>query len=130
MTVIDNKLLRSKRAQAVPQQNVWLASMFVLRDDPKRNHVLDELIETAGLEFAKTSGRLCRQAMTSVIISVNDKVASDQFFGYLAIAAYVFTKSMGDLNDATNLVMNTPFHTCNGPTVRHRRVDVSCLSRD
>jgi len=97
--------------------------MFVLRDDPKRNHVLDELIETAGPEFAKTSGRLCRQAMTSVIISVNDKVASDQFFGYLAIAAYVFTKSMGDLNDATNLVMTTPFHTCNGQTVSTRKLE-------
>ena len=123
MTVIDNKLLRSKRAQAVPQQNVWLAAMLVLRDDPKRNHVLDELIETAGTEFTKISGRLCRQAMTSVIISVNDKVASDQFFGYLAIAAYVFTKSMGDLNDATNLVITAPFHARYGETVSTRKLE-------
>ena len=73
MTMVENKLLRCKRAQTVPQQNVRLARMFVLRDDPKRDHVFDELIKTAGAEFAKTSGRLCRQAMASVIISVNDK---------------------------------------------------------
>jgi hypothetical protein len=73
MTVIENKLLRCERAQAVPQQNVRLSRVFVLSGDSKRNHVFHELIKTARTEVAKTSGRLCRQAMTSVIVSVNDK---------------------------------------------------------
>src|SRR6266567_7354155 len=117
MTMVENKLLRSKRAQTVPQQNVWLARMFVLRDDPKRNHVLDELIKTAGAEFTKTARGFCGQPMTSVIVSVNDKVCIDQFLSQLRIAAHMLAKSMGDLNDATNLVMTAPFHACNGKTV-------------
>src|SRR6266705_4572317 len=100
MTMVENKLLRSKRAQTVPQQNVWLARMFVLRDDPKRNHVLDELIKTAGAEFTKTARGFCGQPMTSVIVSVNDKPVTNQDVGKLAIASDVLTKSMGNLNDS------------------------------
>ncbi len=47
--------------------------MFILRDNPKRNHIFDELVKTSGTEFAKTFGRLCSQAVTAVIVSVNDK---------------------------------------------------------
>jgi hypothetical protein len=44
----------------------------------KENHVFHELIETAGSEFAKASGRLCRQAVSSVIVSVNDQISLHQ----------------------------------------------------
>jgi hypothetical protein len=79
--MVENELLRGERTQTVPQQNVWLTAVLVLGDNSERNHVFNELIEPTRPEFAKTSGRLCSQAMTSVIISVNDKVASDQFLG-------------------------------------------------
>src|SRR2546430_17046809 len=108
MTMVENKLLCSKRAQTVPQQNVWLVRMFVLRDDPKRNHVFSELIKAAGAEFTKTARWPCGQPMTSVIVSVNDKVCINQFLTYLRIPAHMLAKPMGDLNDATNLMMTAP----------------------
>src|SRR5262245_30333189 len=50
MIVVEDKLLRGERAQAVAQQNAWLAWLFVLRDYAKKNHVFDELIKTGGPE--------------------------------------------------------------------------------
>ena len=126
--MVENELLRGERTQTVPEQNVWLTAVLVLGDDSERNHVFNELIEPTRPEFAKTSGRLCSQAMTSVIISVNDKVASDQFLGYLAIAAYVFTKSMGDLNYCAKIVMTAPFHARNGKTVSTCKLEPFWLS--
>src|SRR6266404_228083 len=113
MTMVENKLLRSKRAQTVPQQNVWLARMFVLRDDPKRNHVLDELIKPAGAEFTKTARGFCGQAMTTVVVSVNDKLIFNQKVGWLGIAAYVLTETMSNLNNPARFVMVTPFRAGN-----------------
>ena len=81
MTVVENKLLGGERTHAVPKQDVWLAWMFVLCDDPQRNHVFDELVKTTGPEFTKTSGRLCGEAMTAVIISINDKFRLRQCLG-------------------------------------------------
>src|SRR6266536_633094 len=118
MTMVENKLLRSKRAQTVPQQDVWLARMFVLRDDPKRNHVLDELIKTAGAEFTKTARGFCGQPMTSVIVAVNDKVCINQFLSQLRIAVHMLAESVGDLNDSANIVTPSPFYAGNGETVR------------
>jgi hypothetical protein len=79
--MVENELLRGERTQTVPQQNVWLTAVLVLGDNSERNHVFNELIEPTGPKVAEASGRLCSQAMTSVIISVNNKVASDQFLG-------------------------------------------------
>src|SRR6266446_5948964 len=123
MTVVDDKLLRGERTHTVSQQNVRLVRMFLLRDDAKRNHIFNELIKTAGTEFAKTARGFCGQPMTSVIISINDKPVTNQDVGKLAIASDVLTKSMGDLNDATNLVMTAPFHACNGKTVSTSKLE-------
>ena len=71
MTVIENKLLRCERTEAVPQQNVRLIAVLVLGDNSERNHVFNELIKPTRPELAKTSGRLCSQAVTAVIVSVN-----------------------------------------------------------
>src|SRR6266540_1923456 len=71
MTMVENKLLRCKRAQTVPQQNVWLVRMFVLRDDPKRNHVFNELIKAAGAEFTKTARWFCGQPMSNLNDATN-----------------------------------------------------------
>src|SRR5438874_6393922 len=117
MTVVDDKLLRGERTHTVPQQNVRLVRMFLLRDDAKRNHVFDELIKTAGAEFTKTARGFCGQPMTSVIVSVNDKPVTNQDVGKLAIASDVLTKSVRDLNDAANRVMTAPFHARNGEAV-------------
>src|SRR6266496_1753906 len=117
MTMVENKLLRCKRTQAVPQQNVWLARTFVLRDDPKRNHVLGKLIKTAGAEFTKTARGFCGQPMTSVIVSVNDKPVTNQDVGKLAIASDVLTKSVCDLNDSPNTAVISPFHARDGEAV-------------
>jgi hypothetical protein len=35
MTMVEDKLLRGERTHTVPQQNVWLAHVLVLRDDSK-----------------------------------------------------------------------------------------------
>jgi hypothetical protein len=71
MTVIENKLLRCERTQAVPQQNVRLSRVFVLSDDSKRNHVFHELIKATRPKVAEASGRFCSKAVTAVIVSVN-----------------------------------------------------------
>ena len=73
MTMVDDKLLRSERTHTVAEQNVRLSRVLALRDDSNRNHVFDELIKTSGSELAKTSRRFCRQAVTPVIVSVDDK---------------------------------------------------------
>src|SRR6202035_1225826 len=92
--------------------------MFVLRDDPERNHVIDQLIETARAEVAKTtSGRLCGQAMTSVIVPVNHKLIFNQNLGQLSVAANVLAKSVSDLNDSTNVAAVAPFHAGDGKAV-------------
>jgi hypothetical protein len=59
-------------------QNVRLARVLFLRDDSERNHVFDELIKTAGSEVAKISRGFCCQAMTPVIVSVNNKFSVHQ----------------------------------------------------
>src|SRR5437016_12306102 len=128
MTVIENKLLRCKRTQAVPQQDIRFARVFPLSDNSERNHVFNELIEPTRPEFAKTSGRLCRQAMTSVIVSVNDKPITNQDIGKLAIASDVLTKSVGDLNDSPNVVMAAPFHARYGEVVSTRKLESLWLS--
>jgi hypothetical protein len=61
--MVENELLRGERTQTVPQQNVWLTAVLVLGDNSERNHVFNELIETAGSEVAKAIGRFCGQAM-------------------------------------------------------------------
>ncbi len=75
MAVVEDKLLRGKRTHAVAEQNVWLAGVLGLRDDSERNHVCDELMETAGPEIAKSAGRFCRQAMATMIVAVNRKLS-------------------------------------------------------
>lgn len=109
MTVIENKLLRCERTQALPQQNVRLSRVFVLSDDPQGNHVFDELIETAGPEFAKTSGRLCRQAVSAMVVAVDCKLILQQNLGELCIATHVLAEPMSDLDDSTNLLRATHF---------------------
>src|SRR5437762_12076044 len=117
MTMVENELLRGERAHAVAQQNVGLAWVLVFRDDSKRNHVFDELIKTAGSKVAKAAEGLCGQAMTPVIISVNDKVCAHEYFSKFRISGDVLAESMGDLNDAANLVMTAPFHARNAKAV-------------
>src|SRR6266853_2891080 len=96
--------------------------MFTLRDDPKRNHIFDELVKTSGTEFAKTFGRLCSQAVTSVIVPVNDKPVTNQDVGKFAIPADVLTQTVGDLNGSANVVAVAPFYTGNGKAVRTGKV--------
>src|ERR1700731_844621 len=91
--------------------------MFALRDDAKRNHVFNELIKAAGAEVPKTSGRLCRQAMTAMIVSVNDKPVTNQDIGKLAIASDVLTQTVRDLNDSANTAVIAPFHAGDGKAV-------------
>ena len=80
MTVIENKLLRRERTQAVSQQDVWLAGAVFLRNDTKRDHVLDELIKAAWSEVAKAIGRFCSQAVSAVVVSVDYKLVVNQNF--------------------------------------------------
>src|SRR5438046_9742726 len=117
MTVIENKLLRREGTQAVPQQNVWLASMFVLCDDPKRNHVYNEYTETAGSEFTKTSGRLCRQAVSAMVVAVDCKIILQQNLGELCITTHVLAEPVSDLDDSTNVLRANPLHAGYGKTV-------------
>ena len=114
MTVIENKLLRCKRTQTVPQHNVWLSTVFVLCDDPKRNHVFDELIETARAEFAKTSGRLCRQAVSAMVVAVDCKIILQQNLGELCITTHVLAEPVSDLDDSTNVLRANPLHAGDG----------------
>src|SRR6266446_9443177 len=117
MAMVENKLLRRERTHAVAKQDVRFARMLLLRDDSKRNHIFDELIETAGSEVAKTSGRLCGQAVTAVIVSVNDKFRLRQGLSQFCIPADVLTKSVGDLNDSTNIARIAPFYAGNGKAI-------------
>lgn len=48
-----------------------------------------------------------------MIVSVNDKLSLHQCLGQLSIAAHVLTESIGDLNDAANVVMPALFHARN-----------------
>ena len=99
--------------------------MFVLSDDSKRNHVFDELIETAGTEFAKTSGRLCRQAVSAMIVSVDCKLILQQNLGELCITTHVFAESMSDLDDSTNLLRANPLHAGYGKAVTYFRIGIA-----
>jgi hypothetical protein len=62
----------------VAEQDVWLARVFLFRNDPKRDHIFDKLIKAAGSKVAKAIGRLGRLAMSAVIIPVNDELISHQ----------------------------------------------------
>ena len=117
MTVIEDKLLRSERAHAVAQQNVWLARLLLFRDDLKAKHIFDELIETAESEIAKASGGFGCQAVTAMIISVNDKFFVHQSLSDFRIAAHMLAEDVCDLNDSTNRVMTAPFHASDGKAV-------------
>ena len=117
MTIVENELLRGERTQTVPQQNVWLTAVLVLGNNSERNHVFNELIETAGSEVAKAIGRFCGQAMSAMIVSVNHKLIVNQNFGQLCISANMLTKSVRDLNDAPWFVLTTPFCAGNGKPV-------------
>src|SRR6266480_5414830 len=128
MTMVENELLRGERTQTVPQQNVWLTAVLVLGDNSERNHVFNELIEPTRPEFAKTSGRLCRQAMTSMIISVNCELVLYQRLGQLCIAAHVFAEPMGDLNHSTDMLRPHPLHARYGKIVSTCELESLCLS--
>jgi hypothetical protein len=54
-----------------------------------------------------------RKEGTPMIVSVNDKLSLHQCLGQLSIAAHVLTESIGDLNDAANVVMPALFHARN-----------------
>src|SRR6266576_3077206 len=92
--------------------------MFVLCDHPKRNHVFDELIETAGPEFSKTSGRLRRQAVTTMVVAVDCKLILQQNLGELCITTHVLAEPMSNLDDSTNLLRAKPLHAGYGKAVR------------
>src|SRR5437879_6602197 len=111
MTMIQNELLRCKRAQAVPQQNVWLSRVLVLRDNSQRNHILDKLVEAGCPKVTEAIGRFRSQAMTAMIVSVNRKLIFNENFGQLSISANMLTKSVGDLNHSANVAAVFPFHT-------------------
>src|SRR4051812_42950204 len=91
--------------------------MFVLRDNSQRNHVFDELIETAGAEFTKTSGRLCCQAVSAMVVAVDCKLILQQNLGELCITTHVLAEPMSDLDDATNLLRANPLHAGYGKAV-------------
>src|SRR5438445_11401775 len=114
MAMVENKLLCRERAHAVAKQDVRFAQMLLLRDDPKRNHIFDELIETAGSEFAKTSGGLGGHAVTAVIVSVNNEFRVAQCLSQFGITTNVFAKSVGNLNDFANIATTAPFYAGNG----------------
>src|SRR6185312_3356710 len=115
--MVEDELLGSKRSHAVTQQNVWFARIFVLGKVSQSSHVLDELIKTTLSEVAETASRFCRQAVASVIVSVNNKFRARQYVGQFCVTANVLTKSVGDLYNATNLVLAAPFHTGDGKIV-------------
>src|SRR6201986_5234449 len=117
MTVVEDELLRCERAHAVAQQNVRLARMLLLRDDPQSKHVFDELIEAAGAEVAETAGRFRRQAVPSVVVSVNGELRLDQRLGHLRVAAHVLAESVCYLHDSANVVRAAPLHTRDGYAV-------------
>src|ERR1044072_303811 len=114
MTVVEYELLRGERAHAVAQQNVRLARMLLLRDDPQSSHVFDELIEAAGAEVAEAAGRFRRQAVPAVVVSVNGELRLDQHLGQLRVAAYVLAASVCDLNDSAHVVPAAPLHARDG----------------
>jgi len=116
--MVEDKLLRGERTHTVAQQDIRLARVLVLRDDSRETMSSTSWIKTAGSEFAKTSGGLCCQSVTSMIVSVNDKFSAHQYLSQFRIAANVLAKSMRDLNDSANFVLTAPFHTCNGKAVR------------
>ena len=91
--------------------------MFVLCDDSESNHVFDELIKTAWPEVAKTFGRFCSQAMTAMIVSVNNEFRVGQCLSQFGITTNVFAKSVGDLNDSANVALVSPFDTGDGKAV-------------
>ena len=91
--------------------------MLLLRNDLKTKHIFDELIEAAESELAKTSGSFCRQAVTAMIISVNDKFFVHQSLSDFRIAAHMLAEDVCDLNDSTNRVMTAPFHARDGKAV-------------
>src|SRR5207245_1472453 len=117
MTVSQHELLRGERTQTVCQKNVWLTAVLVLGDNSERNHVFDELIETSGPEFAKTSGTFCRQAVSAMVVAVDCKLILQQNLGELCITAHVFAEPMSDLDDSTNLLRANPLHAGYGKAV-------------
>jgi hypothetical protein len=68
-------------------------------------------------EVAETASGFCRQAVASVIVSVNYKFRARQCLGQFCVTANVLTKSVGDLYDTADLVPAAPFHTCDGKIV-------------
>src|SRR5678809_1108700 len=117
MTMVENELLGSKRSHAVAQQDEWFARIFVLGKVSHCSHVFDELIKAALSEVAETVSGFCRQAVASVIVSVNNKFGAHQYLGQFRVTANVLTKPVGDLDYATDLVSATPFHTFDGKIV-------------
>src|SRR5690349_22983508 len=91
--------------------------MFFLRDNPKRNHVLNELIKTARPELAKTSRWFGGQSMTTVIISVNNQFGLYQFLGQFSITTHMLPEAMGDLHHSANIAGISRFHTGNREAV-------------
>jgi hypothetical protein len=80
MTVVEDELLSGERTHAVREEDDGPAGLFVLRDDPQRDHVLDELIKATKPEVAQAPcGR--GESMTSVIVAVDDKACADQYLG-------------------------------------------------
>ena len=74
MTVIEHKLLRREGTHTVPKQAIRLTWMFLLCRDSKRNHVFDKLIKAGRTEIAKAIGGFCREAVSAMIVPVNDKL--------------------------------------------------------
>jgi len=66
-------------------------------------------VETAGARIRQTSGRLCGQAMTAVIVSVNNELfLQPAFSASFLITTHMLAKSMGDLNYSAGIVMTAP----------------------
>ncbi len=53
--------------------------MLLFCNNSERDHVLDELIETAGSEVAKASRAFGCQPVASVIVSVHNEVSAHEY---------------------------------------------------
>src|SRR5262249_40347094 len=95
----------------------------LLRDHSESDDVFDELIKTAGTEIAKASRRFCRKAMTSVIVSVNNKTVLHRGLSQVGVAADVFAESVGDLKNSTNRPMAAPLHARDTNTIDARKLE-------